>query len=58
MNAAIHTLCWYLHSLAMEKPCMPLLGDEGGWLTAEQTEELVEAGAGLQIGRASCRERV
>jgi len=47
MNAAIHTLCWYLHSLAMEKPCMPLLGDEGGWLTAEQTEELVEAGAGL-----------
>lgn len=47
MNAAIHTLCWYLHSLVMEKPCLPLLGDEGGWLTAEQTEELVEAGAGL-----------
>ena len=47
MNAVIHTLCWYLHSLAMEQPCLPLLGDEGGWLTAEQTEGFVEAGADL-----------
>ena len=47
MNTAIHTLCWYLHSLSLEKPCLPLLGDGGGWITAEQTERFVETGAGL-----------
>lgn len=47
MNLTIHTLCWYLHCLALEKPCLPLLGDKGGWITAEQTEQFVEAGAGL-----------
>lgn len=47
MSTVIHTLCWYLHGLALEKPCLPLLGDESGWLTAEQTERFVEAGAGL-----------
>lgn len=47
MNSMIHTLCWYLHCLALEKPCLPLLGDKGGWITAEQTEQFVEAGAGL-----------
>ena len=47
MSLTIHTLCWYLHSLALEKPCLPLLGDEGGWITAEQAERFVETGAGL-----------
>ena len=47
MDTVIHTLCWYLHCLALEKPCLPLLGDRGGWLTAERTESFVEAGAGL-----------
>ena len=47
MNSTIHTLCWYLHCLALEKPCLPLLGDKGGWITAEQAEQFVEAGAGL-----------
>lgn len=47
MSAAIHTLCWYLHNLALEKPCLPLLGDRGGWLTTEQVEGFVETGAGL-----------
>ena len=47
MNLTIHTLSWYLHCLALEKPCLPLLGDEGGWITAEQAEQFVEAGAGL-----------
>lgn len=47
MNLTIHTLCWYLHCLALEKPCLPLLGDKGGWITAEQAEQFVEAGAGL-----------
>lgn len=47
MNLTMHTLCWYLHCLALEKPCLPLLGDKGGWITAEQVEQFVEAGAGL-----------
>lgn len=47
MNLTMHTLCWYLHCLALEKPCLPLLGDKGGWITAEQAEQFVEAGAGL-----------
>lgn len=47
MNLTIHTLCRYLHCLALEKPCLPLLGDEGGWITAEQTERFVETGSGL-----------
>lgn len=47
MNRTIHTLCWYLHCLALEKPCLPLLGDKGGWIAAEQVEQFVEAGAGL-----------
>ena len=47
MNLTIHTLCWYLHCLALEKPCLPLLGDKWGWITAEQAEQFVEAGAGL-----------
>ncbi len=47
MSAAIHTLCWYLHNLALEKPCLPLFGDREGWLTAEQAEGFVETGAGL-----------
>lgn len=46
MNS-IHTLCWYLHCLAQEQPYLPLLGDEGGWITAEQVEYYVEAGASL-----------
>lgn len=47
MSSAIHTLCWYLHCLALEKPCQPLLGDKEGWLRAEQVDQFVEAGAGL-----------
>lgn len=47
MNPVVHTLCWYLHSLTLEKPGLPLLGDETGWLTAERVERFVEAGAGL-----------
>lgn len=47
MTTAIHTICWYLHCLALERPQLPLLGDEGGWLTAEQADDFVEAGADL-----------
>lgn len=47
MNTAVHTISWYLRCLALEQPCLPLFGDEGGWLTAEQAEYFVEAGAGL-----------
>lgn len=47
MNLIIHTLSWYLRCLALEKPCLPLLGDKGGWVTAEQAERFVETGAGL-----------
>lgn len=47
MNLIIHTLCWYLHGLALDKPCLPLLGDKEGWITAEHVEQFVEAGAGL-----------
>ncbi len=47
MNTAIHTFYWYLHCLALERPQLPLLGDEGGWLAAEQVDNYVEAGAGL-----------
>ena len=46
MNS-IHTLCWYLYGLAQERPCLPLFGDKGGWITAEQSRHYVEAGAGL-----------
>jgi len=47
MNSHIHTLCWYLNGLAQEQPCLPLFGDERGWITAEQAQRYVEAGASL-----------
>lgn len=46
MNS-IHTLCWYLYGLVQERPCLPLFGDKGGWITADETHRYVEAGAGL-----------
>lgn len=42
-----HTLCQYLYHLAVRQPRLLLLGDEAGWITAEQTAQCVETGAGL-----------
>ena len=47
MGVEIHTLSWYLRGLAMSRPGLLLLGDERGWITAEQCQSFVEAGAGL-----------
>lgn len=47
MDASIYTLSQYLRTLAADRPELPLLGDEGGWHTAEECLRLVEAGAGL-----------
>lgn len=47
MDTAVYTLSQYLRTLAADRPGLPLLGDEGGWRTAEECLRLVEAGAGL-----------
>lgn len=47
MNTAVHTLFQYLRTLAANRPELPLLGDGGGWRTAEECLRCVEAGAGL-----------
>ena len=47
MNTAVYTLFQYLRNLAAARPELPLLGDEGGWRTAEECLRRVEAGAGL-----------
>lgn len=47
MNTNIYTLFQYLRTLAADRPDLPLLGDEGGWRTAEQCRHCIESGAGL-----------
>lgn len=47
MSTVVYTLFQYLRTLAADRPALPLLGDEGGWRTAEQCLRCVEAGAGL-----------